>query len=64
MIPSIRLATTAGDQGVPAFEASQREWELQSVTAPPRTPSVTTQQVAKLAEVETLEVQGVGGDEP
>jgi len=62
VIPSRRLATAAGDQGVPAYLEALREWEVQSVASPPRPAFPVVQDVALPALLEVEVVRDVAGD--
>jgi hypothetical protein len=63
VIPSLRLASVAGDQGVPAYLEAMREWESQSVLTPPRPTFATVREIAKPATVKIEETQDVEVDE-
>jgi hypothetical protein len=71
VIPSRRLASVAGDQGVPAYLEAMREWEVQSVLSPPQPTFATVQEVARPTilkieethEVEVEEEEDPAGDE-
>lgn len=58
MIPSRRLASVAGDHGIPLFEAAMREWEVRPAASPPPISSVARENLKSLP-VEDEEVQDV-----
>jgi hypothetical protein len=58
VIPTRRLASIAGDQGIPLFEAAMSEWDAQSATSPPLIASVT-REILKSSPVEGEKVQDV-----
>jgi hypothetical protein len=62
VIPSRRLASVAGDQGVPLHAAAMREWEVQSVTSPTQPTFPVVRKIATPSPHVDEEVQFVEGE--